>query len=390
MSNRMMEFLREQTKELTFLSLDIQELVKDKEMDFNEETVEIPLLLEDLTNKLKKSDEEFKVTTEILIKGIAYLLGVDPDFRYREDYIRILNSLSPDIVKALLILGNKTFDQGDKIKGMIFLKGATTVDPHNPKALFNYAVALLTLAEDLRNIEESEDFKISKERIDIFQEEARTQLEKVIDIKPEDGLAHYHLGFLYKKDNLFQKAEIFWKKALEYGLEEHLEEHVNTLLREIEDLVQYEKGYQKILQGESVSGLKDLGELEERYPEWWNLQFFIGLAYRQQEQYSKAITYFQRVLELEERIAEPYVEIALSFAGLGKYFKAQEYFEKALEKDPGNGEILANLAMVNLEIGDLKKAERYIEASLKVNPFDEITLACKKQLNILKGNPTEK
>ncbi|WP_160723529.1 tetratricopeptide repeat protein [Isachenkonia alkalipeptolytica] len=390
MAMTMKDFLLEQTKELTFLSLDIRELFKDKNIDFDKEAVEIPVLLEDLSSKLQKNDEEFVITTEILVKGITYLLGVDPNFKYREEYIRILESLSPDILKALLILGNKTFDQGEKIKGMIFLKGATTVNSKDSKALFNYAVALLTVAEDLRNEENPHDFKASQERIGIFQEEARFQLEKLIDLEPEHALAFYHLGFLYKKDSLFQKAEIFWEKALEFGLEEHLEEHVYTLLREIEDLVKYERGYQKVLQGDLASGLKELIELEERYPEWWNLQFFIGLAYRQQEQYSKAITYFQRVIELEERIPDPYVEIALSFAGLGKYHKAIEYFEKALEKDPNSGEILSNLAMVNLETGDLKNAEKYIEASLKVNPDDEITLACKEKLDLLKQNLGEK
>ena len=382
----MEEFLLEQTKELTFLSLDIRELLTDKNMGLNKEALELPILLEDLSEKLQKSDEEFMITTEILVKGIAYLLGVDPNFRYREEYIRILKNLSPDIVKALLVLGNNTFDQNEKIKGMIFLKGATTLSLNEPKALFNYALALLTIIEDLRRDENPESLKISRERKSIFEKEARNKLEILIEIEPDHALAHYHLGFLYKRDSLFQKSEIIWKKAIEFGLEEHLEEHVSTLLREIEDLVKYEKGYQKVLQGEGLSGLKELLELEERYPEWWNLHFFIGLAYRQQEEYAKAITYFQRVIELEEQIADPYAEIAISFAAMGKYQKAIEYFEKALQKDPNNGEILSNLAMVNLEIGDLKKADQYIEASLRINPADEITLACKKQLDLFKNN----
>lgn len=386
MAKTMEEFLLEQTKELTFLSLDIRELLKDKNVGLDKKAVEIPILLEDLSEKLQKNDEEFMLTTEILVKGIAYLLGVDPNFKYREEYIRILENLSPDIGKALLILGNNTLDQKEKIKGMIFLKGANTLNPDDPKALFNYALALLTMVEELRNEEDPESLKISRERTGIFQEEARIKLEKLIEIEPDHALAHYHLGFLYKRDSLFQKAEIIWEKASEFGLEEHLEEHVSTLLREIEDLVQYEKGYQKVLQGDGVSGLKELLELEERYPEWWNLHFFIGLAYRQQEEYAKAITYFQRVLELEERIADPYAEIGISFAAMGKYQKAIEYFEKALQKDPDNGELLSNLAMINLEIRDLKKAEKYIEASLRINPSDEITLACKEQLDLFKSN----
>ena len=389
MATTMQGFLLEQTKELTFLSLDIRELLKDNNTGLGQEAVELPILLEDLTTKLQKNDQEFMITTEIIVKGIAYLLGVDPNFKYREEYIRILENLSPDIMKALLILGNNAFDQGEKIKGMIFLKGATAVKPKDPSIIFNYAVALLTLVEDFSNNENLQSLKSLQEKIEVFQEEARSQLEKLLEIEPEHGLAQYHLGFLYKKDSLFQKAEIIWKRALKSGLEEHLEEHINTLLREIEDLVQYEKGYQKILQGDGTSGLKELLALEERYPEWWNLQFFIGLGYRQQEEYPKAITYFQRVIELEERIADPYVEIGLSYAGMGKYQKSMEYFEKALQKDPDNGEILSNLAMVNLEIRDLKKAEKYIEAALRFDPTDEITLACKDQLEIFKKDNKE-
>lgn len=384
MTTPMEKFLLKQTKELTFLSLNIDELLRSKNLDLEKPTVEIPILIEDLSNKLQKNDREFMVTTEILIKGIGYLLGVDPDFKYRDEYIRILESLSPDIPRALLALGNKTFDEEDKIKGMIFLKGATTLNPEDPEILFNYAVALLTISEEMRSNKAEISSKEVHEKITIFQEEAKAFLEKLIEIEPNHALGYYHLGFLYKKDNLFQKSEIIWKKALKLGLEEHLEEHVNTLLREIEDLVQYEKGYQGILQGEVEEGLKDLLELEERYPKWWNLLFFIGLGYRQLKQYSKAITYFQRVLELEDRIADSYVEIALSYAGLEKYEKAIEYFNKGLEKDPNSPEILSNLAMVNMEVGKLKEAEKYIEASLKLDPSDEITLACQEQLSQLK------
>ena len=382
----MKAFLLEQTKELTFLSLDIRKILKNKDIEDKGKFVEIPLLLEDLSDEIQKNEQEFMITTEILIKGIAYLLGVDPNFKYREEYIRILKNLSPNIVKTLLALGNKTFDQGEKIKGMIFLKGALTVSANESETLFNYALALLTLVEDFRQDREPDKGISHKDKIVFFQDEAREKLERLIEVKPNHALAHYHLGFLYKNDSLFQKAEIIWKRSLALGLEEHLEEHVNTLLREIEDLVQYEEGYQKILQGDVDPGLKKLLELEERYPEWWNLHFFIGLGYRQKQEFSNAITYFQRVLDLEERIPDPYVEIALSYAGLGKYEKAVEYFEKAHHKDPNSGEILSNLAMVYLELGNLKKAEEHIDASLEINPEDEITLACKNQLDQIKKN----
>ena len=44
--------------------------------------------------------------------------------------------------------------------------------------------------------------------------------------------------------------------------------------------VEYEEGYTLVFQGKFEEGLEKLLPLEEKYGDWWNLLFMIGLAYK--------------------------------------------------------------------------------------------------------------
>nr|WP_252187763.1 tetratricopeptide repeat protein [Anaeromonas frigoriresistens] len=153
----------------------------------------------------------------------------------------------------------------------------------------------------------------------------------------------------------------------------------------MEDDVQYEQGYNLILTGKSQEGLEKLLPLTEDNGDWWNLLFIVGLGYRQLGNYNEAIRYFHKVLILKPNQVDALNEIGLCYANLGKFDEAISKFDKAIEMRPKEYQILCNRGMTYLQEGNIDKAETDIEKAFEMNPKDEITIACRKEIDKVKN-----
>jgi len=372
------DYLLKKTEDLSFVELKHDTELNIKTYKLPSKGLDVPIITEELAYNIKTRKEDEVLTINIITRGMIYLLGVDPVFKYRDEYIKFLYAVDPKIEEYILIESLRFLEKFQFIEGIIFLKALISLNPYNIKALLNYSLALLEYRDkELLN---------KNKTYTIFTNEAKDKLEALLDMDNKQGLAYYYLGFIYKDNKEFNKAKIHWGKALKLELEEDLKEHIRGLLLQLEDMVQYEKGYEAILEGRAREGLPLLMELEERYKTWWNLMFFIGLGYRQLNAFPEAIKYFKKVLELKSDQMDTIVELGLSYGGMGRLEEAIEYFYKAIDLGGENNEILCNLAMSYLELGDLEKSQIYVDRSLAINPNDEITIACKKKIDEVKNH----
>lgn len=372
------DYLLKKTEDLSFVELKHDTELNIKTYKLPSKGLDVPIITEELAYNIKTRKEDEVLTIGIITRGMIYLLGVDPVFKYRDEYIKFLYAVDPKIEEYILIESLRFLEKTQFIQGVIFLKSLISLNPYNIKALLNYSLALLEYRDkELLN---------KNKTYTIFTNEAKDKLEALLDIDNKQGLAYYYLGFIYKDNKEFNKAKIHWGKALKLELEEDLKEHVRGLLLQLEDMVQYEKGYEAILEGRVQEGIPLLMELEERYKTWWNLMFFIGLGYRQLNAFPEAIKYFKKVLELKSDQMDTIVELGLSYGGMGRLKEAIEYFYKAIDLGGENNEILCNLAMSYLELGNLEKSQIYVDRSLAINPNDEITIACKNKIDEVKNH----
>lgn len=369
-------YIHKRTEDLSFIQLSSQ-AIKVKGYTIPEEGLYVPLLTEHLAENIKNKDEDKVVTANVIVRGMIYLLGVDSTFKYKDEYIKFLYAVDPDIEKYINYEAIKFSDEGKTMESIIFLKALVLLNSTNVHYLFNYSLTLLKyVSENL----------ITKAKIqDVFKREATIYFEQILNLDENFDLAYYHLGFLYSDIKQFVKAKLSWEKYLDLTCDEELKNEINQMLFKIDNQVKYERGYEAVLGGRPEEGLSFLLDLEEDYSEWWNLLFFIGLAYRQLLDYKNAIIYFEKVLELENDQMDTSAELGLSYAGIGDYNKSIEHFEKVLEVSGENSEILCNLAMAYMEKGELIKAKEYLDKSLVLNPDDEITKACNEKLNNLLG-----
>ena len=370
-------YIRKRTEDLSFLQLS-PNAIKVKNYTMPDEGLFIPLLTTELANNIKTKEEDKIVNANAIVRGMIYLLGLDADFKYKDEYIKFLYAVNPDIENYINYEAIKFADEGKMVESIIFLKALLVLNNKNIYYMFNYGLTLIKYA--------SEDLKDKLKVQETFRREATIFLESILDMNEEFALAYYHLGFLYLHNKQFSKAKIYWEKYLEYDTDTELINEISQMLLQIEDQVKYERGYEAVLGGRPEEGLLLLLELEERFEKWWNLLFFIGLAYRQLSQYDDAISYFNKVLQIEENQMDTLVELGLCYGAIRNYNQAIECFEMVLNIGGENNEILCNIAMVYMEIGDLVKAKKYLEHSLALNADDEITKACNEQLNILLKN----
>ena len=368
-------YLKSKADEISFLQLKADAAIRVKNYTIPEEGLYVPFLTDELAENIKTKKENEVLTVGGMMRGMIFTIGIDSEFKYKEEYIIFLKSVEPKLEEYILYQGSKYIDEGKLLEGIIYFKALMTINQENDDAILHYSINLLRYAEEALK----EKVKLYR----LFRQEAKEGLELLYQMGYDTPMVNYHLGFLAREEKQYIKAQLHWNKALELSQEDYLKEHIAVLIRGIEDLVVYEEGYEAILAGNPQKGLPLLEQLENQYEEWWNLVFFLGLGHRQLGDFEKAIDYFDRVLELKPDQVDAIVELAICLSSLGDYQEAIEGFTRAIEIGGENHEILSNLAIAYMEIGDYVEAKAYIMRSLELEPEDEIALLCQKKLDML-------
>jgi len=369
------DFFKQRTEDLSFITLKADAQLKLEGYCLPEEGLTVPLLTEELAENIKTRQGEEVLTLGAILRGMAYTLGVDRDFIYRAEYEKLMRSADQHIERFLLDQGVKYADQGKLLESIIYFRSVLTLNPEHAAGLLHYGVSLLKYCVETHDGKRAE--------VKALKNEAKQSLEQLLSYE-ENPQAYYHLAYIYQEEKQFVKAQLYLEKLVAQEGDELMKLQAVHMLQQLEDLANYERGYNAVLAHRPEEGLKYLLPLEEKFEEWWNLLFFIALAHRQLGKYVEALSYFQRVLALKPDQVDALVEVSLCFGSLGDYQEAITYGEKALELGGANGEILSNLAVIYMEMGLLDDAEACLKESLAIDPQDEITLACAEQLKRLR------
>lgn len=375
MYNSLEAFYDLKAKEISFL-----ELKKDyifKENLILKKEVMVPILMERLVEGIKDASIEEQIKLEDILEGMIYWIGVYPSHELVAEYIQFLTDYSDQIEGYILGEAYKSFEKGSIDETVIKMHALNQISPQNPQYMYAYAFALEEKTK--KCLEEKE-----LDQANIFITHGTRILERIIDLDSNYRMAYYKLGFHYYQNRLFIKAKIMWEKFLagENNREiatDYIEE-VQKYLMGIQDEVLYEEGYSEILRGQAQEGLEKLMPLEEKYPEWWNLHFMIGLGYRQIGAFEAARDKFLLVLELSPDQIDAINELGLCYAYLGENHGAVEQFDKILHSQPENAEVLCNRGMTFLQMGEVRRARTDIEQAYAIHPDDPVTQACMMEI----------
>ncbi|BEP28631.1 tetratricopeptide repeat protein [Helicovermis profundi] len=369
MSKEFEKFLLKKTNEVVFI-----ELKENKTVEFNGVVIDsktpLPVLLTNIVGKVNEvSISDFK--TNDFIDGMAYIIGIDNEFIHKSKYIDLLLAIDKEIWKKFLSKSLFLANNGNKIDAIIYLRVANVLKKGNIDILYNYSRIL----EEMSN-----DSSFDDNEKNIFLDESFNSFKEFINEFPDYPFGYYHLGFHYYNKKNYAIASEMWKKSITLNINEDKRDELIERINDIDAKVKYEEGYNLVINGMHEEGLVKLLPLENDYSDWWNLMFFIGLAYRGLENYSKALKYYFKVLDLNTGSIETYNEVGLCLMAEEKYLEAEKYFKEAQKMHIDSSDIWCNLGIVYFKQNKLDLAKEYINKAFELNPDDEVTLAWKSHI----------
>ncbi len=120
-------------------------------------------------------------------------------------------------------------------------------------------------------------------------------------------------------------------------------------LKEYEKAIEY---YQKAI------------EMDEK----WAVPYFnLGIVYKNLKEYEKAIEYYQKAIEMDEKWAVPYNNLGIVYKNLKEYEKAIEYYQKAIEMDEKWAYPYNNLGNVYVDLKEYEKAIEYYQKAIEMD-----------------------
>ena len=366
-------FFDKQKDEISFITLKALAKIKLGNNEYTtDKELPVPIRVNSLVTDIQNQDEYDGIAISNIIDGIIYVLGTEKEFEFKREYLSLLNNIKIDLIPYVIYCINQ-FDDKKANDAIVYGKSLVNVC-ENEKTTFVYASAL-----ERKSIECLNNNLLDNARY--FMDESIKYFEKCLDYDDKFALAYYKLGFYYKNNQQYIKAKLYWEKQQEFDDDAVRIDEIRNEIEQLDIYVKYETGYNYILNSEPQKGLNILLPLAELYSGWWNLLFFIGLAYRSLGEYEIAEKYFENVLRIEEGQNHSLNELGLCKMCLEKYEEAKEIFTMLLALEPENCEVLCNRAAAYLYTGDKEKAKKDITTALKINPNDSIALEIKRLLN---------
>lgn len=368
-------YFLEKTYKVSFI-----ELKKGTHIDIGDYVIEDDLPLPIVTDTLLKEakdgniEEEFKMS--YLIEGIIYILGIDGNFKYKNQYVKILYNYDSEIEDFILYEAFGYIEGDDYETATIFFRSLTHVNKDNVQGLFNYALSLERLSEDYISRKEAEkgnDFLLKSTKY----------LENVLDISEKFAPTYYKLGYHYKYFKQFLKAKLIWEKYVKLkDNEEHLQE-IREQLELLTDDVDLEEGLSYLNREEYEKALEKFLGLAEKHKTWWNNFYLSGLAYKGLGDFKNAIEFFYDAIDLDGKDVNVYNELGICLFSLGDLDKAINIFNKGIELDDTDYKIVFNRGMTYIKQGLTKKGIDDINMAYMLNPKDDMVRNQKKQLDYL-------
>lgn len=357
------EYFKKNTDKVTFI-----ELKDDAKLSIDgysiEDDIPLPMITEELIDEIKEGNLEEEIKLTNIIDAIIYLMGIDKDFPYIENYKEIINTYDKNMEEYIFYKGIRFMDKEDYDNGAICFRTLKIINPENVNGLFNYSLALENIGKRYLSIEKE------KQGIE-FIKQATLELESILDIDDKYPLAYYKLGYHYRYFEQNLKAKLIWNKYLLLDKDELRLEEIRRELESIENSALVEAGMTYLSINQFDNALSSLLKLLPELKDWWQLNYLIAASYKGLNEYEKAIGYFEKALKENNMEAEVYNELGICHFYLGDIKKAIDVFTEGIKNIKDDYKLFFNRALGYLQLDNLEKGYKDVSIAVKLNPNDE-------------------
>lgn len=359
---------------------------------------DIPLPLEKTTDMENGSLED--LSWEQIIAAMLKIIAFHRDFLHLNYYRNFIFAIKPELLEQLIDAGvekarNKNFIEAEEI--FLAVEG---LEPDNIANLINMALLYEHKASSVDTfgiVAETETEKNNDEKK--YLNMAFDTYKKALCIDPSSEHLHYHAGQFFLNQQNYEKAKEHFTAYLDITSvinnsedeEEEAEtaqqrrENIAFIIRKIdtENLLdtKFKEAYDMIILCKEEEGIKLISDFLEKSPNVWNGWFLLGWGCRRIGRFEEGYNAFKKVIDLDEKSADVYNEIAICCIELGKQKEAEKYLYEALKKEPENTKIISNLGIFYYKQEDKEKAKTFFLTALEYDSEDEIA---KKYLKLLK------
>lgn len=334
-------------------------------IEFYEEKLEYQKAVEVIDMALK----QHPYSAVFLIKKAQFLF----DARLCENALSLLDTaevLAPNEIEAILLraeiysyLGNATeaielletaLTYGDQEEKIEILLALTDVHDNNEdeKEAFETLMRALDIDPTNENVLHKLDFCV--EMVGNYEESIDVH-KRIIDIDPYCYLAWYNLANAYYSLQLYEKA------VEAYEFVTVINDKYDLAYRDCGDayfeMEQYDKAKEQFIESLALEKEKD----DELY-------YNIGICCYQLEEYSDAIQYFTRVIELVPSHSDAYFQIGECHRELEQWTEAFAFYHKAVKFALAKDEYLAAIAELYYDLENYDMAIVSYQEAVEANP----------------------
>ena len=332
--------LQEKDRISQYLTPHLSEMIFDELSDGYLERAGIKDIMTGVPVPIRKTELE-SISTLSIARNMAFVIGCDPTFQYKENYIAyILRAFDKRFAEGLIADGVEGAARNDFEYACIQFRAAMQIDPDNANAYYCYGRA----CKDAYEAGEEEEF------VGRFKAESLEAFEIATLKNPQLAEAFYFLGYGYVNLGLYIKAKLTWEDFMKLSADEELKKEIAQRLEQLEQPVEIEKGYNLVLAGKYEEGIEALSVYTEgQYADWWPLWYYLGAAYAALERDDEAVASFLQVLRFSPSNAEAMEELVKLYEKLGDEEKAAKYRTKL--------EIVSENAKKDREVAELSRKE---------------------------------
>ncbi len=335
--------------------------------------VPLPIMSDALAEGISTGGMKDQVNTEVILDGMICTIAIDKDFKYNNDYVRILKELSENLGDDIFLRGIKYLDKGKENRANLYFRALRFINPNHILGRFNYALALERIAQKQFNEEKT---KLGE----AFLKESTLEFESILDIDEKYPLAYYKLGYHYKLSGQYLKAKLMWEKYLKLEENDLAKEEIREQVDLIGDNVSLEAGLTYMSYNKYEEALDEFLKILPRQEKWWELRYLIGNAYAAMNRGQEAIDQYMIAMELNDLSEEVYNELGIELFKLGKIKEAIEIFTRGLGKISGSYKLYFNRGLGYYQLGDIPKAYEDIVRASELEKDDKNVLEMKLTL----------